>query len=389
MEDNSVLMCPKCGEQLPNISKFCLFCGAEIAAAKRKKSASRRPCNSGTVRKLGGKRTKPYGAYLPRSMGQKFVGAFKTKAEAAEALTLAIVNRPSSDRADWTVEDFYNYFVNSSNYKKLSAGSKSTIQASWRFCEKIAKQKMRNVKTYEWQGCIDSAVAVGKSKSTCQKIRYLASVLCKEAMKDDVINKNYSTLLTVGGEEKRQKDIFTAEELRILKSHDSDFEAKFILTLIFTGMRISELLALKCEDVFDGYLVGGCKTAAGKNRVIPILPDIAGYIGYFKDSSENGWLLHKDGRKVRPEYARTQWFYAYLVKVGILTDAEIAVGGKPRLTPHCTRHTFASMAREAGIKEDILIRVIGHSDYDVTDSVYVSMSPDFIAAELSKMSTSL
>lgn len=388
MDESNVLLCSKCGERLPVISKYCLFCGAEIGE-KKKKPTTHRPHNSGSIRKLGGKRAKPYGAYLPRSMGEKFIGSFKSKTEAAEALATAIATRPSSNRADWTVEDFYNFFANSAAYEKLSQGSKSTILVSWKFCEKIREKKMRDVKAQEWQSCVDEAVAAGKSRSTCQKIRYLASTLCKEAMKDDVINKNYSTLLNIGGVEKKKKDIFTADEIQKLKAHDYDFRAMFILTLIFTGTRISELLEARVENVFEDYLIGGKKTVAGRNRIIPILPDIAPYIDYFKRASENGWLIHRDGKLVRSEYARTHWFYPLLVEIGILTEAEVAVGGQPRLTPHCTRHTFASMARQAGIKEDVLIRVMGHSDYEITDAVYVTMSPELIGSEFKKFSTLL
>lgn len=44
-----------------------------------------------------------------------------------------------------------------------------------------------------------------------------------------------------------------------------------ILILIYTGMRVGELLDIKVENVHinEKYMVGGSKTEAGKNRVIP------------------------------------------------------------------------------------------------------------------------
>ena len=88
---------------------------------------------------------------------------------------------------------------------------------------------------------------------------------------------------------------------------------------------------------------------------------------------------------VRPELFRDKYFYKYLVGLGILTEEELAVGKSPRLTPHCTRHTFASLARKAGIEKDVLTRIIGHTEYSTTDEHYVSMGIDVLSNEIAKM----
>lgn len=45
-----------------------------------------------------------------------------------------------------------------------------------------------------------------------------------------------------------------------------------ILILIYTGMRVGELLDIKIENVHleEKYMRGGSKTEAGKDRVIPL-----------------------------------------------------------------------------------------------------------------------
>ena len=40
-------------------------------------------------------------------------------------------------------------------------------------------------------------------------------------------------------------------------------------------------------------------------------------------------------------------------------------------TPHCTRHTFATMLQACGAKQEDLIKVIGHADYSVTIENYI------------------
>ena len=63
--------------------------------------------------------------------------------------------------------------------------------------------------------------------------------------------------------------------------------------LIYTGLRIGELFSLRRENVHlkEGYLVGGSKTKAGKNRTVPILPEALSYLQYFWSMGEGDLLI--------------------------------------------------------------------------------------------------
>lgn len=383
-----VLRCQACRKPLMAGSLFCNWCGVQQGVKppeKRRRKTTTRAYGTGTIRKLPNRR-KPFAAYLPHSMGEKYIGSFTTYSEASAALSAEIAQRPSSQRAEWTVGDFYNYYIASSDFAKLTKSAQNTAFAAWKYCQSAAGVRMRDAKAHTWQACVDSAVEQGRSRSTCEKIRNLASQLCKEAMKDDVINKNYASLVSVSdGADKKVKDVFTQAEIDVLRAHDEDPRVKFILILIYTGMRINELLELPCDSVHEAYIVGGKKTTAGKNRIIPILPEISPHIDFFNRG--DGLLIHNDEKPVSEKFARNKWFYGALVELGILSADEIPPNGTPRLTPHCTRHTFATLARQAGIKPDVLTRIIGHTDYSMTDEVYIDMQADFLLAEMRKMSS--
>lgn len=165
----------------------------------------------------------------------------------------------------------------------------------------------------------------------------------------------------------------------------SDIESRIILMLIYTGLRIGEFLALRlCDiDTENWLLVGGSKTEAGKNRTVPILPNVR---DYFLDLIKTATSEQSPLVNISVKYFRDTYFYEYLVKLGILTQKEIEVGGKPRLTPHCTRHTYASKARKAGMDKDAIIRIMGYTDYATTDENYVSMDSEMLASEAAKIS---
>lgn len=377
-------ICPACKKRLPPAAAFCMFCGT-AQGDKKKKPASRRPKGSGTIRKMAGRRSLPYAAILPASMGGGYVGSFKTKAEASDALALAVATRPASKRADWTVREFYEYYISSKAFLDLKPSTQASRRSAWKHCERLGDLFMRNCKTHEWQTCVDAIIAAGQSKSSCRKIRELASQLCQEAMRDDVISKNYAKLLVMGGKGEKPRDIFTMEEIALLRQHDDDIRVRFILILVYTGMRISELLNMQCENVHSTYMIGGSKTEAGKNRIIPILPEIKSYVDSFNRGHDN--LIHRDGKPLTANYARKYWFYRCLADLGILSPDELPPNGTPRITPHFSRHTFSTLAKEAGVDEKAIARIVGHTTFATTDKHYVELQAEYLRKELLKMST--
>ena len=66
-----------------------------------------------------------------------------------------------------------------------------------------------------------------------------------------------------------------------------------------------------------------------------------------------------------------QNYYEYLKKLGH--------------TPHDTRHTFITRARECGMDALILQRIVGHTSKTITEKVYTHISNDELLKEISKI----
>lgn len=380
------MLCIKCKQVIPTGSKFCMHCGAgQTEEQQPKKPKRHRGHGQGSVTVNKACTKSPYFARVTVEGRRVSIGYFPTAKEANLAIAEYLANyaEETSPRIEWTLRRFYDTW-SERTFPTLTHSGVNAHRASWNYMQEIAGHKMRELKTADYQSCINRAVAAGKSRSVCEKIRNLASLLCQEAMRDDVIDKNYARLLELPKSDKREKDIFTEAEIELLTRHDQDMEARIILILIYTGLRIGEFLKLRpCDiDANQWRLIGGSKTEAGRNRMVPIVPKIRPYFTVLIDAapSSQSKLLN-----VSEKHYRDKYFYEYLVQLGILTQAEIATGGKPRLTPHCTRHTFASLARKAGIDKDVLTRVIGHTDYATTDSNYVTMDVALLDSEIGKI----
>lgn len=156
-----------------------------------------------------------------------------------------------------------------------------------------------------------------------------------------------------------EKEIFTDADIAKLEADGSE-AAKIVLMLIYTGMRIGELFQLPLADYHGNYAVGGEKTEAGRNRIIPIRPKGQGYFAYFAGHAEGPLLLSGYTGQKRPENFRNRDFYPLLKRLDI-----------PRKTPHSTRHTYASWARKSGMQPELLQKILGHADYNTTANIYV------------------
>lgn len=378
----NVLRCRKCHKLLPEGSAFCMHCGTKVTISANKPRRHRRSNGMGSVRKLSGNRSKPWEVRAPSANGRVLIGTFSDKKDAEIALALFISNH-ETNRSLWTVRQFYEAWTAGDAYQSLTESTKSSHSNAWKHFAPIKDMRMSEIKKSHLQVLIDNAISAGNGRAICEKIRNLASRLCQEAMSDDVMDKNYAKLLELPKSDAETKDVFTADEIAILKAHDSDYEARLLLILIYTGMRISELLQLRNEniDTEHWFAIGGIKTEAGKNRIIPLLSNIRPYISELM--SDNALLVHKDGHPMRREYFEKTIFKKYLIKLGILEKPK--EGESWRLSPHSARHTLTTLSRKAGIKEDIIARVVGHTTYETTDKHYVQLDASYLVSEMEKI----
>lgn len=376
--------CRKCHREIPDGSVYCMICGAKQQAEKRK--AMKRPNGAGCVYKLSGRRTRPWAAYHTAGFDENgkqeriILGYFATRTEALEELA----KHPKPEvgpRYSATLERVYLDW-RAVHFRQIGKKGQDSYTSAWRRFVPYKDTKMREVRTPLFQRVIDEASAAGLSYSSCDKIRQLASQLCQNAMQDDIINKNYADFIVMPPMDRRKKDIFTQEEIDLLFQNDDDASVRIILCLIYTGFRISEFFGITRDGVhlnylvdaggaqkaISGYLIGGSKTEAGKNRIVPINQRILPYIVSMYEEGGEYLVQSSAGTRKHKDNFRDREFYPTLDRLGIMAAPK--KGEKPRLTPHCTRHTFISMAVAKSVPPEVLKLLVGHAQYSTTVDFY-------------------
>ena len=383
-------ICMKCKKEIPEDSIFCLHCGKKQISTPGHKS-KRRSNGSGSVYKVKERRRKPWKAvattYTNCVRRTTLIGYFTTEREASDALAqLDLRNLPAGYAS--LLKDVYESWSRT-HYDSISASSKEGYEIAWKHLSSCHNKKMRDIKTADFQAVIDDFVRNGKSRSSCNKIRILANQLCKHAMELDIISKNYAQFLRLPKEKKKEKGIFSHKEIQLLFKNRWNPTAQIILTFIYTGTRIEELFSIETKNVHlqERYMIGGEKTEAGIDRIIPINEKIYPFIAKWYGESTQGeiqspYLLpNSKGGKKNARNFREREFYPFLEELGILDKND----EQRRLTPHSTRHTFASLMVQAGAQPELLQKIIGHENYETTIDTYTHFTQDDISSMVSQV----
>lgn len=388
------MLCKKCHKEIPDGSLYCNFCGKKQETTKRK--AHRRTKGNGTIR-VDKRYKSPYIALAPRTAagaGGEYIGAYVTYAEAETAIT-NYYNQTHPDYYNYTLSQIYDLW-SKNHFGNLSKNGISGYKAAYKYLDLLYSRKIRELKTSDYQTCIDKC-SEKYGRSQCEKIKQLCSQLCKFAMQNDVIDKNYAQFLKLPKPaEKTEKEVFTAEEIELLWQHSDDKRAQIILFMIYMGYRIGEVVRIKKSDInFDkNYIVGGIKSESGKNRIVPICnPRILAFVKEWYNQSATDMLINDT-----VEGLRDKTFYPMLAELHIIDPPTLKEyrnkKGKvykkewiynARLTPHCTRHTFATLGKLAGVKPEDLQKLIGHASYETTADIYIHENIKALTEAMSKL----
>ena len=208
-------------------------------------------------------------------------------------------------------------------------------------------------------------------------IRSFLKFLCSE----QVIAKNpISTLDRMIPQVRLPKSLDIDEVSRLLNAanHQDGLglrDKAMLETLYAAGLRVSELISLKVDDVNMKMGFVRCVGKGDKERVVPIGDIAAGYIKLYMDNVR-GSLLQQD----RSEYL-------FLSKLGhpmsrvmfwkIIKKYAAQAGIAKEITPHMLRHSFATHMLERGADLRSLQEMLGHASI-ATTQVYTHVTRDHL-----------
>lgn len=209
----------------------------------------------------------------------------------------------------------------------------------------------------------------GKATTTISRILASTKAFFHYEFMEGNIHRDPAELLKTPKIEKKIPLILSVEEVnRFLEQPDGtsakEIRDKVMLELLYaTGIRVSELIGLKLQDVnlSVGFLI--CRDGE-KERMIPFGKKVNQYLKTYLDQArpelikenESVWLFTNcSGRQMsRQGFWKIVKYYGD--KAGIQVD----------ITPHTLRHSFAAHLISSGADIQAVQTMLGHADLATT-----------------------
>ena len=322
----------------------------------------RLPNGYGSVVKLSGKRRNPYWVRLTDGWDDRGYPKYKTLGYVhtrSEGLSLLAKYHedPWDDNKNMTLKELFTKWLEDRG-SLLGERNRSGLKSQYKYVKGLENMKYRSIKAFMMQATINNC---GKGYSTQSIIRNLWHHLDNYAYEIDLIDKKYSELLTSEQTVLPDRHPFTLEEIRKLWScyYKGVKNIDIPLIFIYTGFRISEMQHIKIQNIdFNNWvLIGGMKTAAGRNRHVPIHSSIQSLVYNRAKNNRSGFLFENNG-KMFSSWAFRKAFEDAMKSVNMTH------------IPHECRHTFETLLDEAGANRKCIDLMMGHASRDIGNRVY-------------------
>lgn len=286
------------------------------------------------------------------------------------------------------INNYNNHYTFADIYKKafdefIADKSASSIQAyssAFKVCLELHNIEFKDIKTIHLQKVIYTC---GKNYPTLKKIRVLFNVMYKYAMKYDLCPKDNSRYVDILKFRKknpnaRDRNPFEKKDIDLLWNMKNDRWFQIPLMLIYTGVRIGELLELEKSNInldeqwFD---VVKSKTDSGVRRV-PIADCVLPFFKEWYEYSQASTLICMPSMQ---PFKYRNYFDSYWAPI-------LEPIGLSKFTPHCTRHTCISLLAQAKVDQTTIKLIVGHRGaMSLTEKVYTHLDIDTLIEAVNKI----
>lgn len=362
----------------------------------------RLPNSFGSVYKLSGKRRKPWA--VRKTVGWKqipetqkcypiyeFIGYYETRQKALQALVAYNEDPFDLHLNTITFEEVYEKWSDI-HFEKIK--NTNGYKAAFKLCQDLWNMKFAEIKLDHLQKVVDES---GKNTPTLKTLRNMLGLMYDYAVMHEIISPDkremikYIDISKPGNPNAYDRKPFSKKDIKTLWDVQSSNQyVSVILILIYTGLRISELLDLKKENIHldeRWFYVQESKTEAGV-REVPIAEKMVPFFQYWMDKKCDYFICTPDGEP----FTYRNYYDSYWIPLMLQLNMGkyVVEEGKKEpvykgYTPHCARHTCVSLLTEAGVDERIIQKIVGHKGQNVTQVVYTHIDLPYKLEAINKI----
>jgi integrase len=235
---------------------------------------------------------------------------------------------------------------------------------------------------------------IKRAKGTKAKIRNLMSAVFHHAMRYDWLEQNPIKLVRQSAKRERVPDVLELVELQLLLSKLSVRERTLALLDAATGLRVSELLALRWIDVdFENLelhvtrsiwhqVVGDCKTEASA-KPVPMDSYMAEDLSRWRRQSP--YPMETDYVFASPTMKGTQPYWPDNLMKRYIRPVAREAGIHKNIGWHTFRHSFGTLLKANGEDVKTVQELLRHANSRITLDVYTQAVSSHKRAAQSKV----
>lgn len=340
----------------------------------------RLPNGYGSVIKLGGKRRRPFAVRITAGFVEagikngimqykqkyNYIGYFEKRKEALELLAAYNTNPYDLKKSTITFSELFLEWKER-KFEKISASTIMTYDTVYKKCSALYDVPFCQLKTDDLQQIIDE----NRELTMIYSFKYMFSQLFRYAIKKEIVEKNLADFLDMPPKKDSAPRVpFSKDEVDFLWMNVHIDYVDVVLILLYSGLRISELLELKNENIHldDRYLfIEKSKTKAGI-RNVPIHSRIAPLIAARLDPSNVYFLPNRKGQATSYNSFLKSQYYRLRKKL------------KLNHTIHEARHSFITQCDRLALNEVSIKRIVGHANVNITQHYTAKNLEDLLSA---------
>ncbi len=212
-----------------------------------------------------------------------------------------------------------------------------------------------------------------------KKLSASSLALVKSALRfyyEEILGRDIFKNIKTPKKEKKLPTVLTKEEIKRMLETVRNNKSKLIISMLYSsGLRLSEVLNLKLNDLELKEKIGWVRKGKGKKDRLFILSEtlINELEGHTKNKEPSSFLFPgKNGRMSARNIQK------------IISSTARRANISKKVTPHSLRHSFATHLLGAGIDIRKIQLLLGHSNLNTTQ-LYTQVSPE----ELKKIKSPL
>lgn len=268
-----------------------------------------------------------------------------------------------------SVEDYFQDWLNGIEARNAPTTWERYKNAVKWFLENLqgkAKKPVSSVTPQDVEKYLTWRLKSGVANKTAIVDMKILKIAFRRAENYGTILKNPVAAVRLPKEDSSEREVFTHDEIQKLINATPTLEWQTLILLgYFIGARLCDCVQMKWENVFpeDG-VISYQQQKTGKKVVVPMHFHVIKHLKYMGTFGTTGFLCPKLAAKGSGgKHGLSEGFNRIVLKAGLdpMTVQGKGVRKFSRRTFHSLRHSFNSAMANAGVSDEIRMKLTGHA----------------------------